>query len=64
MRRLVPIALALLAVTCSAGSAQVTDPRVLVLVPDAGAGGWVDPEEFTRAFGVELCGADECSRSE
>lgn len=41
-----------------------TDPRVLALVPDPGAGGWVDPEEFTRAFGVELCGREICTRAE
>lgn len=43
--------------------AGATDPRVLALVPDAGAGGWVNPEEFTLAFGVELCGADACTRA-
>ncbi|WP_238476472.1 M23 family metallopeptidase [Agromyces mariniharenae] len=40
-----------------------TDPRVLALVPDPGAGGWVDPEEFTRAFGVGLCGPEVCTRA-
>ena len=40
-----------------------TDPRVLALVPDPGAGGWVDPEAFGRSYGVELCGPGVCTRT-
>lgn len=37
-----------------------TDPRVSALVPDPSARGYVNPLEFTRAFGVELCPPEWC----
>jgi len=38
------------------------DPRVASLIPDPHAGGYVNPEDFTKLFGVELCAPKICVR--
>ena len=39
-----------------------TDPRVKSLVSLPGSSGYIDPEEFTRLFGIDICSPELCTR--